>query len=75
MYPTVGILTALITTTLATAPVTNDNPQGAQYIAALPVTCSVSGSVVASSTSNGTGVGVQVSLSSLPSQGGPFRES
>ncbi|KAK3725098.1 hypothetical protein LTR37_000609 [Vermiconidia calcicola] len=54
------------------APPTTGNPQGAQYIAALP-SGSVSGSVVASSSFNGTGVNFQISLSGLPSQGGPFQ--
>ena len=66
----------LIPTTLADkAPATTDNPQGVQYIAVLPKDKAVSGSVVASSNSTGNGVNFDVSISGLPKDGGPFRES
>lgn len=66
----------LLPTTLAdSAPVTHDNPQGAQYVATLPKTNAVRGSVVASSNNTGNGVSFSVSISGLPAQGGPFRES
>ena len=73
------ILTALAATLLPTtlagdAPVTTNNPPGVQYIAILPKDNAVSGSVVASSNSTGTGVNFDVSISGLPAQGGPFRE-
>ena len=70
--PLLALLPAALANDKA-APPTTGNPQGAQYIAALP-SGSVSGSVVASSTFNGTGVNLQISLSGLPGQGGPFRE-
>ena len=68
-----SILLALLASSLPTsltqdAPVSTDDPEGAQYIAALP--SPLSGSVVASSLENGTGI--QVSVSRLPSSGGPF---
>lgn len=56
------------------APVTIGNPPGVQYIAVLPTSQSPNGSVVASSTPSGTGVDFQITISGLPSQGGPFRE-
>ncbi|KAK5168040.1 Cell surface superoxide dismutase [Cu-Zn] 4 [Saxophila tyrrhenica] len=67
-----GIFYALLPTSLATAPTTHGNPQGAQYIAVLPNDSPCSGSVIASSTIDGTGVGIQVSISGCPSAGGPF---
>ena len=76
IYAFIFGLVALLTPTILadSAPVTNDNPEGAQYVAALPSGGAVSGSVVASSTYNGTGVRFQVSISGLPKDGGPFRK-
>lgn len=74
------LITALAATILpavlaAGAPVTYNNPPGVQYFAVLPADTPVHGSVVASSNSNGTGVNFDVSITGLPAQGGPFRES
>jgi hypothetical protein len=75
-FLTPGLLLALAPSTLAkSAPVTNNNPEGVQFIAVVPNSSGLSGSVVASSTGNGTGVGIQVSIAGLPSQGGPFSMS
>jgi hypothetical protein len=59
------------------APVVQDNPTGAQYIAKLPDknNTSVRGAVVVATSANGTGTNVQVSISGLPATGGPFSES
>ena len=70
----IGFVAATLPTILAQAPATNNNPPGVQYIAKLPTNGSVSGSVIASTPGNGTGVDFQVSISGLPSQGGTFRE-
>jgi hypothetical protein len=67
-------LTLLPTILADSAPVTTNNPQGVQYIAALPKDNPVTGSVVASSNSTGQGVNFDVSISGLPAQGGPFRK-
>ena len=56
----------------ADALVTTDNPQGAAYIAALPKDGATTGSVVASSVANGTGVHFNVNFAGLPTVGGPF---
>jgi hypothetical protein len=58
------------------APVVQDNPTGAQYIAKLPdkTNTSVRGAVVVATSANGTGTSVQVSISGLPATGGPFSE-
>jgi hypothetical protein len=71
-----GLVVALAPRILAqSAPVTHNNPEGVQFIAVVPNSSGLSGSVVASSTGNGTGVGIQVSIAGLPSQGGPFSMS
>jgi hypothetical protein len=59
------------------APVVQNNPTGAQYIAKLPdkTNTSVRGAVVVEASANGTGTHVQVSISGLPATGGPFSES
>lgn len=70
-----GFLASLLPTCLAkgkAAPATSGNPQGAQYIAVLPSNTPISGSVVASSSPNGTGIEIEVSISGLPASGGPF---
>lgn len=56
------------------APVVENNPIGAQYIAVLPDKndTTVRGAVAISTNSNGTGASVQVSISGLPATGGPF---
>ena len=58
------------------APVVQNNPTGAQYIAKLPdkTNTSVRGAVVVEASANGTGTNVQVSISGLPATGGPFSE-
>ena len=50
------------------APVVQNNPTGAQYIAKLPdkTNTSVHGAVVVEASANGTGTNVQVSISGLP---------
>ena len=70
-----SLVALLVPTSFAqtAAPVVNCNPPGSQYIAVLPNSGPVTGSVVASSNSNGIGANFQVSISDLPSQGGPFR--
>lgn len=75
-------LTGLAATTLplvlaGDAPKTTDQPDGVQYIATLPDTSPVTGSVMIGSGTAGNGVQVQVAFagfSSLPEQGGPYRE-
>lgn len=54
------------------APPTSGNPPGAQYVAAL--TGSLSGSVIASSSANGSGVDFQINVLGLPAVEGPFCE-
>jgi hypothetical protein len=57
------------------APIVSGNPQAAQYIATLPMNESLpTGSLVVSSAPDGNGVQIQVSISHLPSYGGPFRK-
>lgn len=58
----------------ASAPVTSINPPSVQYIAVLPDKNDtlVRGAVQVNSNANGTGVTVQVSVSGLPAQGGPY---
>ena len=59
------------------APVVQNNPIGTKYIAKLPDKndTSVRGAVVVETSGNGTGVNVEVSVSGLPSSGGPFSET
>ena len=56
------------------APVQSGNPLGASYVAVLPnkPSTNVRGSIVASTAPGGVGVSFAVSLSGLPSSGGPF---
>jgi hypothetical protein len=58
------------------APVVDNNPIGTQYIAMLPnrTDTTVRGAVAVNSNSNGTGANVQISVSGLPAEGGPFSE-
>lgn len=56
------------------APPTTNQPGDVQYIAQLPNTAPVQGSVVVTGASSGQGVHISVSFSGLPSEGGPFRE-
>lgn len=73
------ILAGLAATILPTvfagdAPETTNQPSGVQYIATLPDTKPLRGSVMIGTGTAGNGVQVQVSLSGMPSEGGPFRE-
>lgn len=72
-----GILARLLPTTYAqtAAPVTTNNPPGVQYVAVFPGVGSPSGSIVASSNLNGSGVNFQISIYNLSSEGGPFCQS
>ncbi|GAB7325749.1 hypothetical protein MBLNU13_g09704t2 [Cladosporium sp. NU13] len=56
------------------APVVDNNPIGTQYTAILPnrTDTTVRGAVAVNSHSNGTGANVQISVSGLPAEGGPF---
>lgn len=56
------------------APVVQGNPVGAQYLATLPIKAgsSLGGSVQAESAPDGKGVLFSISLSGLPTEGGPF---
>ncbi|KAK6443226.1 Cell surface superoxide dismutase [Cu-Zn] 4 [Oleoguttula sp. CCFEE 5521] len=56
------------------APVVTNNVVGTSYIATLPDRndTSVRGAVIVNTNSNATGANVQVSISGLPSEGGPF---
>ncbi|WPG99231.1 Hypothetical protein R9X50_00204200 [Acrodontium crateriforme] len=68
-----GLLATFVPIVLGqAAPEVTGNPAGAQYTAVLPSTTGVSGQVVVSSTPDGNGVAIQVSISDLPAQGGPF---
>ena len=74
---TAGVIALLASRTLSQtlAPPTSGNPPGLQYIAVLSnvgSAGSLSGSVVASSASNGSGIDIQISVSGLPAVGGPF---
>jgi hypothetical protein len=52
----------------------DNNPIGTQYFAMLPnrTDTTVRGAVAVNTNSNGTGANVQVSISGLPAEGGPF---
>ncbi|KAM0722877.1 hypothetical protein Q7P37_001075 [Cladosporium fusiforme] len=56
------------------APVVEGNPIGTQYTAVLPDRndTDIRGAVMVNTNSNGTGANVQVSISGLPEEGGPF---
>ncbi|KZF26493.1 Cu,Zn superoxide dismutase-like protein [Xylona heveae TC161] len=66
--------TVPVTGLLGNATVVTDNPVGVAYHAALPTSnkTSVTGSVHAETSGNGTGVVFHVSISGLPTSGGPF---
>ena len=73
-----------VTGTLGNATVVENNPTGPIYVATLPNTeffnpddprGNVRGSVSATANPNGIGVSFQVTFSTLPTSGGPFRES
>lgn len=68
--------TTPVTGKLGDAKVVTDNPAGVAFYATLvPSTkYSIQGSVLASTSSDRTGVNFQVSISGLPSEGGPFCE-
>jgi hypothetical protein len=51
-----------------------NNPQGAVYIAELPTTQAIQGSIVATSA-NVLGTEFTINFANLPSEGGPFCES
>jgi len=75
LNPTFGLLASLSATAWATdAPVVSENPTGCRYLAKLPDRndTTVRGAVIVTTNSNGTGADVQVSISGLPSDGGPF---
>lgn len=70
-----GIAATLVSSVYATdAPVCTGNPHGAQYTATLPASDdhSISGSIVINSAPDGVGANVQVAISGLPTEGGPF---
>lgn len=70
-----AVLIPIALTQSMEAPVVTNNIPGVQYVAQFPVNnTNPSGAVVISSTPDGDGVNVQVSISNLPGQGGPFRE-
>jgi hypothetical protein len=58
------------------APVVSNNPIGTQFVAVLPdkSDTTVRGTVMVDTNANGTGANVQVSISGLPKDGGPFRK-
>lgn len=73
----IGLVASLSATALAAhAVVVSGNPIGAQYLAKLPDRndTTVRGAVVVNTNSNGTGADVQVSISGLPNDGGPFSD-
>lgn len=75
LKPAIALWASLTTTAWATdAQIVTGNPPGAQYQAKLPDRndTTVRGAVVISTSSNGTGANVQVSISGLPDRGGPF---
>lgn len=70
-----SVLAVVATTAVAEdAPVINKNPIGAQYQASFAAKkpWNVAGSVKVASGTDGTGVHVQIALSGLPEEGGPF---
>jgi hypothetical protein len=76
---TQSMLSVLAVATAATAqtqpaPVVANNPVGAQYLAVLPDSTTLRGSVQIQSCSTGMGVDVSVAVSGLPAEGGPFSE-
>lgn len=64
--------TTPVTGALGDAPVVNDNPKGATYVATLPPAKGPTGTVTAVAANNGTGVVFNVNVSGFPSSGGPF---
>lgn len=69
-----GLVLALPFVLADSAPEATNQPPGVQYIATLPNTTDTRGSVMVGSGTAGNGVQIQVSISGLPSEGGPFRE-
>lgn len=69
--------TSPVTGKLGDALVVTDNPTSLQYIATFPnsVNSTVRGTVAVVSVPDGTGVSFDVTISGLPEEGGPFRES
>ena len=71
-----GLITTILPFISASdAPITTGNPSDVQYIATLPNTTNITGFVAISSGPQGYGVDVQVNITGLPSQGGPFRKT
>ncbi|KAF2842236.1 Cu,Zn superoxide dismutase-like protein, partial [Patellaria atrata CBS 101060] len=53
------------------AAITN-NPEGAIYVATLPISKGVRGTVTAQTAPGGAGVAFQITVDGLPTEGGPF---
>jgi hypothetical protein len=68
----VNAQTATLTSTVVAAPTVSSNPKGASYTAKLPEKGTVRGSIIGTSGNDGVGVQFSISVSGLPSEGGPF---
>lgn len=75
---------ALVTSVIADAPPSTDNPAGVVYQAVLPdepffagaaIDGNVKGSITAVARENGNGVRFAVKFENLPAEGGPFSKS
>lgn len=70
-----GLVAFSVSLTVADpASLVKNQPPGVQYVATLPETSAVSGSVMIGTGNSGDGVQVQVSFANLPTSGGPYRE-
>jgi len=76
LKPALSLLVCLPTALAGSAPIVTGNPIGSQYLAKLPDRndTTVRGAVVINTSPDGTGGNVQVSISGLPGDGGPFSE-
>ena len=69
----VTVLAAAAAVVAENAPVVKHNPIGGQYEASIK-SKTVSGSIKISSGANGKGSHIEIAVSGLPSEGGPFSE-
>ena len=71
---TCGLAAILPLVLAGAAPKVTNNPTGTQYIATLPNTKNTTGTIMIGPGPAGNGAAIQVSISGLPTEGGPFRE-
>ncbi|EME50180.1 hypothetical protein DOTSEDRAFT_144838 [Dothistroma septosporum NZE10] len=69
---TFGLVAILPLAFAGAAPKVTNEPAGTQYVATLPNTKSTTGTVMIGSGPGGNGASIQVSISGLPTEGGPF---